>query len=319
MDTQKARDILRHITRDDDSGFAAINALSISDAVEVYSIMLPTCIEQAIECEKENDEDYFKRVKDITYAIIIDKLRTAPKRWVVYDDSTGYPYMAGNSMIVIYEFLGKDKVLNPLLSMGYKVSLMAEDTEGFENEIAHMYRNGYSAIQFVGATAKTFVAVREDFAAFEDFYDEDYIVNPGLQAALIRYMQENERIGDSDKDVELLKRLRTELNEQYINAEYMVPCAKIETEDEITFAHPPIDVSNEIVGSESDEPVIAIPAFTDGFEMDKCYTGERENMLYNINQMQELIDELGVQGFVINYLGQRVFIDKQMIDELCEK
>lgn len=319
MDTQKARDMLRHITRDEDNGLAALRALSIADAVEVYTIMLPVCIEEAISVENDNDERYFNQIKEMTYAVILEKLETAPKRWVVYDGSTGYPYMVGNSMIVIYDFLARDMVLEPLIKMGYQVSLMAETAEEFRNEIGHMYRNGYSAIQFVGSTAKTFVAKKEDFAAYEEFYNDDYITNPGLQAAMIRFFQENERVvGDNAKDTELLEKMRAELTEQYIHAEYMVPCAKIETEDEITFAHPPIDLSNEIVGNDSTEPVIAIPAFTDGCEMDKCYTGERENMLYNINQLKDLIDELGVSGVVINYLGQRIFLNKQMLAELSE-
>lgn len=318
MDTQKARDILRHITRDDDNGIDAMRALTVAEVVEVYSIMLPTCIEQAIECEKEADEDYFKRVREYAYAVAIEKLSELPKRWIVYDSRTGYPYMVGDSMIVIYDFLARDKVMEPLIKMGYEVTLMPENEVDFKNEVAHMYRNGYSKIQFVGSTPKTFVTRREDFAAYEDFYGDDYITNPGLQAALIRYFQEAERSGDADKNQELIGQMRAELDEQYMHAEYMAPCAKIETEDEITFVHPPIDLTAEIVGNSEGKKVVAIPVFTDGFEMDKCFTGERENMVYNIHELKELIEEIGVDGFVLNYMGQRIFMNLDMIAELCE-
>ncbi len=318
MDSLKIKDILRHITRDDDCGVEAMRALPISNLIEVYSVMLPTCIEQAKDSNKEQDEEYFTQVRNAAFGIVIEKLKAEERRWVLYDEDTTYPYMVGDSMIVLYDYAGRDSVVKPLLSLGYKVSLLAEDAQGFINEIAHMYRNGYNYIQFVGAKGEAFVASREDFFSYEQFFGDDYITNPGLQAALIRNIQEVKRAGASDKDVKLMEKLRYELNVQYQNAEYMVPCVKTETEEEITFAHPPIDITRE-VGQQGDTPVIAIPAFTDGFEMDKCYTGERENMLYNIKQMRDLIDELGVSGFVLNYLGQNCFLDREMIKTLCEE
>lgn len=318
MDSIKAKDILRHITRDEDYGIEALRAMSIADLNEVYSVMLPTCINQAEATQKQQDEEYFTQVRNAVFGIVIEKLKTCERRWVLYNEDTTYPYMAGDSMIVLYDFAGKDKVVTPLVSMGYKVSLLAEDAQGFINEIAHMYRNGYKTIQFVGAKGEAFNVSREDFYAYNEFFDDRYITNPGLQSALIQNIQEQKRVGKFDKDVKYLEKLRYTLNVQYQNAEYMVPCVKIETEDTITFAHPPIDVTKE-VGSKDGNPVIAIPAFTDGFEMDKCYTGERENMLYNIKQMRDLIDELGVDGFVLNYLGQNCFIDREMIKVLCEE
>ena len=76
-----------------------------------------------------------------------------------------------------------------------------------------------------------------------------------------------------------------------------------ETEEQIEISHPFIDLTDKIKDKEEGEKVIAVPVFTDGFEMDKCYEGHHENMLYKFSELVELVDELGASGIIINCLG----------------
>lgn len=315
MDAQRAKDMVRHIARDEDQGLEAMRKLSAADMVQVVTKILPTCIRQAEENQQDNDKAYFEMVNNTAYLIAVEKLKNIEKRWVVYDDNTGYPYMAGEDMLVLYDYIHRDNVLKPLLERGYKVSLLAEDSMIFTNEIAHMYRNGYHGIRFVDGKGEALRVEREDFYSYEMFFKEEYITNPGMQAAMIRFLQEFRRAGRTDSDEELLIGLEQKMFEQFTNGEFMVPCAKIETEEEIQFVHPPIDLTGEYPPENGEEKVIAIPVFTDGFEMEKCYTGLHENMLYNFRQMKELIEELGASGFVINYLGQKYFVTQRMLKE----
>lgn len=320
MDAQRAKDILRHITKDEDNGVEAMRKLSSADVINVINKVLPACISHAKETNRLSDEEYFTHVRKLAYLVAVEKLKKDEKRWVVYDEETGYPYIVGDDMIILYDYAGKDKVLKPLMDNGYKVSLLAEDEEAFTNEVAHMYRNGYKYIRYVDGKGEPLFVAREDLYPYNSFFKDDYVTNPGLQAALIRNIQENARQGAAGKNPEYLKKLRYELNVQYQNAEFMVPCAKIETEDEIQFAHPPIDITKDFPDAAREgKQVIAIPVFTDGFELEKCYTGQHETMLYNIKQLRDLLTELGVDGFVLNYLGQKCFLDREFLKVLSEE
>jgi hypothetical protein len=100
-----------------------------------------------------------------------------------------------------------------------------------------------------------------------------------------------------------------------VNSEYMVPCVKEETEEEVSIAHHFIDVTDRVKHKE-DEQVIAIPAFTDGFEMDKCYKGQYENMLYTYKELVEAIDELGASGAIFNPLGISYYIPLETLKKI---
>lgn len=315
MDAQRAKDMVRHIAQDEDRGLGAMRKLNAADMVQVVTKVLSTCIRQAEENGAEDDRRYFEAVKDMAYLIAVEKLKNMERRWVVYDDDTGYPYMAGEDMVALYEYANRENVLRPLRQRGYRVSLLSEDGMVFTNEIAHMYRNGYRNVCFVDGRGEALSVAREDFYPYEVFFKDDYITNPGMQAAMIRFLQEFRREGGTERNEELLVQLEQKMFEQFVNGEFMVPCAKIETEDEIQFVHPPIDLTEEYPAKDGEEQVIAIPAFTDGFEMEKCYTGVHENMLYNFKQMEALIEELGAAGFVLNYLGQKYFITRKMLKE----
>ena len=84
---------------------------------------------------------------------------------------------------------------------------------------------------------------------------------------------------------------------------------------EVSIAHHFIDVTDRLEHKE-DEQVIAIPAFTDGFEMDKCYKGQYENMLYTYKELVEAIDELGASGAIFNPLGISYYIPLETLKKI---
>ena len=100
------------------------------------------------------------------------------------------------------------------------------------------------------------------------------------------------------------------------NAEYMVPCIKEETDEQIEISHPFIDLTDKIKDKKEGEKIIAVPVFTDGFEMDKCYEGHHENMLYKFSELKELINELGASGIIINCLGISYYMKAELMKRI---
>ena len=103
-----------------------------------------------------------------------------------------------------------------------------------------------------------------------------------------------------------------------LNAEYMVRCVKEETEEEVEISHHFIDITDRVTEKEEGEHVIAIPVFTDGFEMDKCYEGHHENMLYKFDELVSLMDELGASGIIINCLGISYFMRTALMKKILK-
>ena len=95
----------------------------------------------------------------------------------------------------------------------------------------------------------------------------------------------------------------------------MVPCVKQENGDEVEISFQYIDIT-ERVESKDGEPVIAIPAFTDGFEMDKCFPGQYENMLCTFDELIDTINELGASGMIINALGISQYMDTDTLKNI---
>ena len=89
-----------------------------------------------------------------------------------------------------------------------------------------------------------------------------------------------------------------------------------ETEEEVEISHHFIDITDRVTEKEEGEHVIAIPVFTDGFEMDKCYKGQYENMLYTYKELVEAIDELGASGAIFNPLGISYYIPLETLKKI---
>ena len=143
------------------------------------------------------------------------------------------------------------------------------------------------------------------------------MTNPGLQRAMIEFFQEFRKntAADAGRE-EILKKREDAMIRTMIHAEYMVPCIKEETEDMVEISHPFIDLTDRIQDKEEGERVIAIPAFTDGFEMDKCYEGHHENMLYQYDELVNLVEELGASGVIINCLGISYYMKLELMHKI---
>ena len=89
-----------------------------------------------------------------------------------------------------------------------------------------------------------------------------------------------------------------------------------ETEEEVEISHHFIDITDRVTEKEEGEHVIAIPVFTDGFEMDKCYKGQYENMLYTYKELVGVIDELGASGAIFNPLGISYYIPLETLKKI---
>ena len=314
MDALRAQDLLRHITGDEDYGKAMMEKLPLDEAIAVIEDLLNVCIKQADEKKNANDAAFFSDMKKAFRPIVIDKIRNAEHLWVVYSDVTGYPYSVDRDMLVVYDYTQSKTITDRLNAQGYLAVLSLVTPEQFANEISHMYRNGYKNIRFVSGNGTPFIVAREEIYPYEQFMKEDYITNPALSQSMIALFQETRKTSKVESGApeeafrEMLEKREKEFITAVKNAEYMVPCVKQDNGDEVEISFQFIDIT-ERVESKDGEPVIAIPAFTDGFEMNKCYPGQYENMLCTFDELLDTINELGASGMIINALGISQYMD----------
>lgn len=311
MNQIKAQEILKHIMQDKDYGVSMFKTLSLSDSIYVVTDILSTCVKKAIAEDNENDEGYFNKMIKMYRPIIVEKIKNADRLWVIYCETTGYPYELDKDMIVLFDYANHKLVTEKLEKSGFKVATVDVDALHFKNEVGHMYRNGYKSMKFMDGRCSPFVVEREDIFPYSDFFNDEYITNPGLENSMISFFQEfRKEVEASDARMKMLKIREDAMIQNMLHAEYMVPCVKTETEEEVEISHPFLNLSEQIK-SEDGKDVIAIPAFTDGFEMDKCYEGKHENMLYSFKQLTELVDELEASGMIINCLGISYYMNKE--------
>lgn len=317
MDARRAQDILRHIMNDEDYGAAMLEKISVAESIYVITKMLPDCVKKAQEQDNLNDAGYFSTLLDKYYPIVMEKIKSAEHLWVVYSDTTGYPYMIDGDMFVLFDYANHAEIEKKLNAAGYQVALESVNPEGFRNEVAHMYRNGYEKIRFIDGKCEPFVVGKEELYVYEQFFNDEYMTNPGLQRAMIEFFQEfrKDTAMDSGRE-QILKKREDAMLRTMLHGEYMVPCVKEETADTVEIAHPFIDLTDRIKDKEEGERVIAIPAFTDGFEMDKCYEGHHENMLYQYDELVNLVEELGASGMVINCLGISYYMKLELMQKV---
>lgn len=316
MNARRAQDLLRHIVQDEDYGAAIMDKISVSESIYVLTQILPDCIKKADEKNNVNDSGYFNSMLRKYRPIVIEKIKNADHLWVAYCDTTGYPYMIDSDMIVLFDYTNHVQVTKKLEDAGFKISFESVDALAFKNEIAHMYRNGYKNIRFMDGKCEPFTVAREELFDYSEFFDDDYMTNPGLEQTMINFFQEFRKQGNVEPRADVLKSREDAMIVAMSNAEYMVPCVKEETEEQIEISHPFIDLTDKIKDKEEGEKVIAVPVFTDGFEMDKCYEGHHENMLYKFSELVELVDELGASGIIINCLGISYYMKASIMKKI---
>lgn len=236
--------------------------------------------------------------------------------WIAYSDLTGYPYMIDHDEIVLYDFKKADEIVDRLNKAGYGVTFGEVDSRTFKMELGHMYRNGYKRVRFMDGVHEPLIVEKEEVYPYEDFYGEDTILNPGLEASMIDFFQEFRKKASLANREQILKKREDVMLDMIKNAEYMVPCIKTETEEEVEIQHPYIDLTGKISPSEGEDKVIAIPAFTDGYELNKCYEGHHEDMLYKYDELVSLVDELGASGIIINALGISYYLRKDLFAKI---
>lgn len=315
MDARRAQDLLRHVFQDEDNGLAMMEKLPLDESIQMMTQIISECMKKAKEKDSVNDIGFFTDLSEKYRAIVIDKIKKAEHLWVIYCETTGYPYIVDGDMLVLYDYAHHISVEERLNRAGYKVTIGIETPESFKNEIAHMYRNGYKNIRFIDGKSDVFTIEREAFFGYEDFFGDDYITNPGMEKALISFFQEARKDGPLKDRKTALKPLEYDMVESLKSGEFMVPCTKEEKDDEVEIAHPFIDVTDH-VAHEDGQQIIAIPVFTDGYEMDKCYEGHHENMLYTFLETKELVKELGAAGIIINALGISYFMSLELLKTL---
>jgi len=319
MDAIKAKDITRHIFNDEDKGIAMMEGLNLSDSIEVMTKVIPGLIKAAQDKGNPNDEGYFSSLYNIYNKVLVKKIKESEHLWMIYCDSTAYPYMVDDDLIVLYNYHNHEKVEQQLKKAGYKVSFGIETPSSFYNEIAHMYRNGYKNIRFTDGLTNDYKISREEFATYDEFFkDDNYVTNPGLQNSMISFFQEFRKEGKAEIKEEILKSHEVLMFKAMKNAEYMVPCIKEETDTEVSISHPFIDLTDK-VSHEEGEKIISVPVFTDGFEMDKCYKDQRENMLYKFEELIDLMGELEASGIIINALGISYFLSVDNMKKINSK
>jgi len=315
MNQKRAQELIKHMVEDKDNGLKLMKNLSLSDSIYLVADILKNCILKANEIGRETDANYFAQVIDNFRPIVLDKIKKADRLWIIYCDSTGYPYELDTDMLVLFDYMNHKDIIQKLETAGFKVTLMDVDNEKFKNEVSHMYRNGYKSIRFIDGKCAPFVVAREELYSHQEFFKEEYITNPALQQTMISFFQEFRKKGELTARINMVESRQNKMMKNLLHAEFMVPCTKIETEEEVEIIHPFIDLSDK-VESKDGKPVIAIPAFTDGFELDKCYIGKNETMLLSFKELAKLVEELEASGIIINCLGISYFMDKEVISKI---
>lgn len=320
MDARRAQDLLKHICQDEDYGAAMLEKLPLPEVIYVVNKLLPGCLEEADSKCNVNDSSFFHDMINRYRPLAIEKIKKADRLWVGYCELTGYPYIIdGRNMVVMYDYTDSSKVEAQLGFAGYQVSFGRADREAFFSEIGHMYRNGYKKILFIDGKSQPFEVDREELYSYDEFFNDEYVTNPGLECAMITYFQELRKKAPVEERAELIKRREETMIEQLINGEFMVPCIKEENDEQIEISHPYIDLTDRVTDKQEGEQVIAVPVFTDGYEMDKCYEGHHENMLYKFTELKGLTDELGASGIIINCLGISYYMDKKTIAKIAAR
>ncbi len=310
MDSKRAQELFKIIINTDDYGVSALKEATLEEAVYMAAKVLPDCLNAASDKRNDNDVAFFAAANREVRTYVIDRLKNEDNLWVVYNSVTGYPYYVDGCLVVLYNFDKHESLEEVLKKAGYAVDTGIVTTQTFKYEVGHMYRNGYNTVIFADGTEVMFKVAREEIYPFEDYYDEDYLMNPALQVAMIDYLQETRKSDKKEERMDMMLRRQEKMLSVMMNSEFIVPCLKNETEEEIEISHPFIDLAAERGEQES---VIAIPVFTDGFEMNKCYGDHRDNVLYRFEALKDLVEELGAAGAVFNYMGQRFYMS---LDEL---
>ena len=239
----------------------------------------------------------------------------------IYSDVNGYPYDVDGDMLVVYDYNKSKEITDRLNAQGYLAVLSLATPEQFANEVAHMYRNGYKNVRFVGGNETPFIVSREELYPYDKFMKEDYVTNPALSQAMIALFQETRKTSKVEEGApeEAFTRMLKKREEEFVtalkNAEFMVPCVKTENGEEIEISFQYLDVTEQI-GSDNGEKVIAIPVFTDGFEMNKCYPGKTEDMLCTFDELVATVVELGASGIIINALGISHYMSVKTLEAL---
>ena len=314
MNQNRAKELIKHIVEDKDSGKNMMKTLSLTDSIYLVADILKSCINKATDIGKDTDASYFAQMIDRFRPIVLDRIKKADRLWIVYCDSTGYPYELDKDMLVLFDYINHKEVVQKLENSGFKITLIDVDSDKFKNEVSHMYRNGYKSIRFIDGKCAPFVVAREELYSHQEFFKEDYITNPALQQTMISFFQEFRKKGELTARINMVESRQNKMMKNLLHAEFMVPCTKIETEEEVEITHPFIDLSDK-VESKDGKPVIAIPAFTDGFELDKCYIGKNETMLLSFKELAKLVEELEASGIIINCLGISYFMGKEVISK----
>lgn len=316
MDIRRAQDLLRHVTQDKDYGASMLDRISVGESIYLLHKILPACVKKAVSENNENDIGFYSDLIIKFRPPVLEKIKNAERLWVLYSDLTGYPYRIDGDMILLFDYTGHAEFENRLNKAGYQVSFRSIDPVEFKNEVGHMYRNGYQKMRFMDGKDISFEVEREELFSSAAFFSDDYMTNPGLQGAMIDFFQEFRKDAPKEQREEMLRRREDRMIDALRNAEYMVPCVKEEQEEQVEIAHPFIDLTDRISDKKEGEQVIAVPAFTDGFELDKCYEGHHENMLYQYGELVQLIEELGASGILINCLGVSYYMNRELMKKI---
>ena len=315
MNQKRAQELIKHIVEDKDNGAITMRNLSLSDSIYLEADILKSCILRADEIGKDTDASYFAQMIDRFRPIVLDRIKKADRLWIVYCDSTGYPYELDKDMLVLFDYINHKDIVQKLENSGFKITLIDVDSQKFKNEVSHMYRNGYKSIRFIDGKCEPFIVAREELYSHEEFFNETYITNPALQQTMISFFQEFRKKVEFSARMNMLESRQEKMIKNLLNAEFMVPCTKTETEEEVEISHPFIDLSDK-VESKDGKPVIAIPVFTDGFELDKCYMGKNETMLLSFKELVHLVEELEASGIIINCLGISYYMGYEVIKKI---
>lgn len=204
--------------------------------------------------------------------ILIQKVRTIEKFYVVIDNSTGFPFIDEHADDCIWLF-STEQYANDAVEH-YTESYRNFRVQPIENKdlgnfAEDLYLNGIYGVYIDNGYASCILKKEDLFPIQMEEAKEDPIMNPDFMLAHLEMVQEASWKVDYEERPTILKSLEKEVAKQILNAEFLVPVNASEVE-EGTVENAKLDIPC-LEGKDGRE---AIPVFTDWKQFKFAYSGD---------------------------------------------
>ena len=314
MDNNRAYELITHVFEDPDCGMEEMEKASVHENVYVMSYLKEVCIPKAEAEKNREDITRFQAMLSFFRALTLKKIMNLDKAWKVNSVATGYPYKFNDGVLILYTDENVEALKENLGKAYFSVEAEEMNNDQLRQEIGNLYRNGYKVVNFCDGVCKPFEVKVEDIMPLRDTYLKDSRINPDLQAAIISFFQEVRRGVTYEGFEEAIQTLEKNMMIEVCKATYFVPSQMVPTsnnKEEMEITHPLLKGEATVEGQKIEQ--VALPVFTDIYEMALVYGEEWDPMEVSYDDVVKICHNLNATGFVINFKGINLFINDNKI------